>query len=218
MKKSGFRNAVILFAKEPIIGQVKTRLNSILGERGSYDFYCRLLRYICKQLDSQKDFDFLVYTNRKINLRKSFFHGKPVYYQHGKDLGEKMFQCLNEQLNHYDKVVLMGADCPEINHEIINEALKQLDLVSHVFVPVDDGGYSLIATSRTSAEIFTEIDWGSDKVMQQTICKLKQQDFSYKLLKKQFDVDSKDDFIKLKNNKKYNFLTDGLFLLKGLAD
>ena len=148
--------ALVLFSKEPVAGKVKTRLVPALGAQKANLLYKNFLIHTISELKKIKDVDFMVYTNKQPNkqLSQSFFSNETLYYQTGQDLGDKMYNCLHEQLKKYNKVILLGADCPAINSQLIKEIIILLDSYQHALVPVEDGGYSLIASTKVEKELF----------------------------------------------------------------
>ncbi len=230
--------ALILFSKEPIEGHVKTRLAPILGKKGAYELYCQLLNLILKRFANSDLADFIIYTNINMPISspdlssssqttkqpsKSYFKNYPkLRNQDGKDLGEKMYHALaqelhllkkqkgkerkvkkqkvkkNQQKEIRYKVLLFGADCPFLTKKIIQKAFNSLDTHDTVFVPTQDGGYVLIGITKICPEVFYQINWSTANVMQKTQDNLKQLGYSYQLLKTVIDIDEADDLKALK--------------------
>lgn len=204
--------ALILFSKEPVAGEVKTRLIPALGSQGANMLYKRFLIHAINELKKVKDVEFMIYTTKlpHIQLAKSFFSNESLHFQEGKDLGEKMYNCFHKQLKNYNKVILLGADCPAIDSHMIIKAIRKLDNYQHVFIPVTDGGYSLIGSTNLVKEIFNNISWGTNKVIQQTLSKLDALKQSYILLPEQYDIDTINDLLRLRKNPKLSYLVDTL--------
>lgn len=86
------------------------------------------------------------------------------------DVGERMARSFAAACQHNSFVVLIGTDCPEITTEILVQAFALLqsgkDLVLGGAV---DGGYYLIGMADSHPELFSNIDWSTDRVLHQTV-------------------------------------------------
>ncbi len=116
--------------------------------------------------------------------------------QHSGDLGSRMEHAFNEVLDHEEKAVIIGSDCPEITSEIIEEAFYKLDLADVVMGPTYDGGYYLLGMKAKHSALFQDIAWSSDKVFDQTKQKIIEQGLLFTLLQKLSDLDYKEDLDK----------------------
>ena len=195
-------NAVILFARDPILGQVKTRL------RPSFDDETILKLYICfvedslekiQQVDNVKCFVGISPDNHSGFFEGIESLGMNLFTQRGKDLGDKMRQAFVDRFSEgYKKVVIIGSDSPSLPVSYINKALaSEKDLV---LGPSTDGGYYLIAMSGTLSEVFSGVAWGTENVLDETLKKIKGTSISFELLPIWYDVDSPDDLKFLKTH------------------
>ncbi len=80
----------------------------------------------------------------------------------------------------YEKIVIMGTDCYELDSQMILNAFNQLENAEIVIGPATDGGYYLLGMKKLHEEIFENIDWSTAKVLNQTIsfCNIKSFPFS----------------------------------------
>ena len=195
-------NAVILFARDPILGQVKTRL------RPSFDDETILKLYICFVEDSLEKIrqvgNVECFVGVSPENHSGFFlgiesFGMSLFVQRGKDLGEKMRQAFVDRFAEgYNKVVIIGSDSPSLPVSYINKALaSDKDLV---LGPSTDGGYYLIAMSGKVSEVFSGVAWGTENVLDETLKKIKGTSISFELLPIWYDVDSPDDLKFLKTH------------------
>lgn len=115
------------------------------------------------------------------------------------DLGTRMQQ-LMEQLFERGarRVVLVGSDLPDIQPAIVSRALVRLkeDARRLVLGPSSDGGYYLIAAARVPA-VFAEVDWGSPRVLSQTLAHAQRVGMPVALLEPMTDVDSVADLVRV---------------------
>jgi len=193
---------VIIFAKAPRPGEVKTRLISLLGAEGAAALHVRLVRHALE-------------TARKAAPRASELHCTPdtadpffrlcageygisTRPQAGDGLGTRMLAALGEALKRHAHVLLIGSDCPALTPQHLQQAERALlDGADAVFVPCEDGGYALIGLARVDARLFDGIAWGSDSVMEETRARLKQLGWNWRELETLWDVDRPEDYQRL---------------------
>ena len=197
-------NAVILFARDPILGQVKTRLSS------SFDDETILRLYTCFVEDSLEKIRQVDNADCFVGISPSnlsgFFNGiedsdTRLFIQQGKDLGEKMRQAFVDRFSDgYKKVVIIGSDSPSLPISYINQTLtSHKDLI---LGPSTDGGYYLIAMTGKVFEVFGDIAWGTDQVLEETLSRVKKTGISLELLPVWYDVDMPEDLKFLKTHLK----------------
>jgi len=210
-------NTLILFAKEPIAGEVKTRLISALGEQEAYLLYRKLVNLMLTYFANTDYANFIIYSNTdkysSFKHFKSYFSLYPnVKIQHGNNLGEKMHHALAQELhitnknrnaNETNKVILFGADCPFLTEAIMQQVITALDKNDLVFVPTIDGGYVLIAAKKICPEVFENVSWSTSQVMSQTSQNLDNLGYRYQLLEPISDIDIPNDLEKLKDSNLY---------------
>lgn len=181
-----------IFAKAPVLGLVKTRLSVDIGEQAACDAYTVLLEktlqlvttytglteIYCAPDDSHHFFQACAH-RYSINLR----------VQGVGDLGSRMLEALQKGLETYDKVVLIGADCPVLTAEYLNAALAALDKSDVVLGPAEDGGFVLIACRMTHAQMFEGLSWGLPSVLKNTLLALDKVALTHQLLPPLWDVD-----------------------------
>jgi rSAM/selenodomain-associated transferase 1 len=187
---------LIIFAKEPELGKVKTRLGRALGKEKALKIYLWLIKKMFKTFKTT-DYEVKVYftpRNKKLKaLAPKRFKFKA---QKGRDLGIRMLNAFQQNINLYGKVVLIGADCPFLNKRLINRSFRALDNYDVVLGPTEDGGYHLIGLTHIFPKIFTGIAWGKNSVLRQTLRKCKLLSIKPFLLKKTYDIDTIHDLKK----------------------
>ncbi len=189
---------LILFAKAPEAGKVKTRLVPALGEEGALGLYQKLLEH---QLAVVQD-----YTGAVTELHVDGDPAHPgfenftgsILKQTGNNLGERMHYALDRALATHTSAVLIGSDCPGIDYHYLDSAFTALeDGFNAVFGPAEDGGYVLIGlcsdVSEYSADLFRNISWGTDVVSAQTRNLFQKQHMIWKELPVLQDLDDPSD-------------------------
>ena len=96
--------------------------------------------------------------------------------------------------------ILIGCDNPNLTAHNLSDAAKALVAKNDfVFLPMEDGGYSLIATRTFNPSVFQNIPWGTSDVMERTRQLLNELNYKWVELDMQWDVDRPEDFERLKN-------------------
>ncbi len=182
------KDLLIIFARPPVGGKVKKRLAATLGQAAALRIYRKLLGQTFA-LAEQAGLPCKTYYAEQPPA-----HTEPPYaLQQGHDLGERMLHAFRQELKLCERVCLIGSDCPYIRPEDLHAAFEALTNHEVVLGPASDGGYYLIALKQPLATLFTGIDWGTDRVLQQTLEVCHQQGYSYYLLDTYSDVDRPDD-------------------------
>ena len=123
-----------------------------------------------------------------------------IFMQEGEDLGERMFNTFQARFDEgYERVVIVGSDSPSLPVAYIEKALNSdKDLT---IGPSTDGGYYLIGMHQKPVNVFAGgIDWGSGKVLRQTLDCVKKCGSSLELLPPWYDVDRVEDLKFLKTH------------------
>jgi uncharacterized protein len=160
---------VIVFAKAPIPGQAKTRLIPALGAEQAALLHAALTeRAITTAQKSGAEEVELCCTP---NSEEAFFQycaedfDVALTEQGNGDLGQRMLRALDSALEHIERVIIIGADCPALTAKHIQTAAGELANADVVLMPAEDGGYVLIGATRTNPKMFDNIDWGTDSVL-----------------------------------------------------
>ncbi|QIR76753.1 TIGR04283 family arsenosugar biosynthesis glycosyltransferase [Sulfurospirillum diekertiae] len=169
------QNALILFMKAPLVGRVKTRLAEHIGDENATILY----RLMCEQLLSitlPRDVDIIVaYDNEARMPLPAYVEHKPLLYQSGKDLGERMknaFEAVFAQ--GYASAILVGSDIPEVDELLLKEAFDLLFSNDALLSPTLDGGYYLIGFHADTfcKEAFKGITYSQNDVYAKTLSKM----------------------------------------------
>jgi rSAM/selenodomain-associated transferase 1 len=193
---------LIVFAKLPQSGRVKTRLAATVGPDRALRVYRRLLaatlRLAIRSPVERREWRFdaapgVLPASSATLLRRLANRGWIIAPQQGHDLGERMAQAIESGLNDGDSVVLIGADCPVFDTGDIRAAFEALKTTDAVFAPAEDGGYVLVGLSRALPALFEAMPWGSDQVMTRSLERLESSGASVLLLRRMWDIDVQAD-------------------------
>ncbi|MFL2841013.1 MAG: TIGR04282 family arsenosugar biosynthesis glycosyltransferase [Pseudohongiellaceae bacterium] len=192
-------SCIVMFARAPVLGQVKTRLIPALGNQGALDIHIELMHQQIEVLNQSALCSAQLWVDQQ--PRHSTFKNftGEVKLQDGQNLGDKMYHATQEVLKHFSKVIIIGSDCPDIDEAYLEQALQELDknTIDVVLGPALDGGYVLIAMKQIHQGVFQDIEWGSEFVLQQTVSKLNNYGLRFFLLSALRDIDTSEDLLSL---------------------
>lgn len=180
---------LLLFARFPEKGKVKSRLAATIGEERAFRIYSALYEHT---LEACEESGF--HTTLCLCERPSVpFHGASRI-QSGGDLGERMAQEFLASLRFSSTpVVLLGSDCPDVSGVLLLRAFQLLQSHDVVIGPVKDGGYFLIGMNSFHPELFEQISWSTSHVLNQTIQRCRQNHLSFATLPRVHDIDVEED-------------------------
>ncbi|MFZ0426527.1 MAG: TIGR04282 family arsenosugar biosynthesis glycosyltransferase [Acidobacteriota bacterium] len=194
---------LLVFARFPRAGQVKTRLAAGIGTAAALRVYRAML------FDSLERFCSVPAAGRRLFLsgcseqegrellaRSTCTEGFSIALQKGQDLGARLSNALREVGPCAGGFLILGADSPTVPLSYLRRAVRALARVPVVLGPAVDGGYYLLAVRESRRELFEGIDWGSNKVLEQTLSHLGPGE--YLLLPRWFDLDTADDLEKVR--------------------
>jgi rSAM/selenodomain-associated transferase 1 len=168
-----------LFAKEPLPGQVKTRLSPPLSANQACQLYLVALQETVAKFLSAGLPLVICYAGRRDWFRETF-PGLPLLAQSGEGLGVRMSNAVEELFAAGSGPVLMaGNDSPDLPVTLIEQALERLQKDDVVTVPCRDGGYAVVGMGRPTTELFAEIPWSTSRVLATTRQRCRQLNLSY---------------------------------------
>lgn len=190
---------ILVFAKTPIAGQVKTRLAADIGARAALDVYKRLLESTLETVFSCKlsPVELWLDTATQTDWLRELMTQYPVVVrlQSEGDLGARMANAMSETLQEADFCVLIGADCPLIDSDYLEKACTALKNGTEIVIgPAEDGGYVLVGMTSDKPELFSSIDWSTAAVMQQTRQVINVQNWRHQELSILWDIDRSEDW------------------------
>jgi rSAM/selenodomain-associated transferase 1 len=186
---------VIIFAKYPYPGFVKTRLIPELGASGAAIMAEWLLKQAVQQalatgfkteLCVTPDADHACWKNIDLPFELEWSN------QCTGDLGQRMAQAVKRTIKQ-GPVILIGTDCPNLDVNSIQAALMKLEDYDAVIVPAFDGGYVLFGLKTYDPILFQDIEWSTSSVFETTKNRLDQLDWSSYVFPAEADIDVPDD-------------------------
>ena len=188
-------SAIVMFSKAAEPGKVKTRLTSHMSDLEAAFFHEAFVLDTLDSLSTLKNSDryLACHPDKEHNFFKELeesFDIKP-FNQKGEDLGERMENafCYLREMGHKE-IVIIGSDSPTLPVEILDEAFERLKKCELVIGPSLDGGYYLIGISGNVPDLFSRIEWGTDKVFEETLQKARANNLHFSVLPFWYDIDT----------------------------
>ena len=190
---------LLIFARVPELGRVKTRLAAEAGDARALEIYEAMLRDTLANLDAIGDVEVLWAPTPIASgdtLRRAF-GDRALAMQTGNTLGERLAMAFSERFffQRTMKIIAVGVDDPTLPRTLINDAFELLDSCEWVIGPAVDGGYYLIGCRAAAfdVDVFDGIEWGTERVLQQTLERIRGWNASVALLPERRDIDGIDD-------------------------
>jgi uncharacterized protein len=165
---------LIIFSRYPEPGKTKTRMIPALGALGAAELQQKMTEHTLKTAIALK-------LSRNLAIEVHFaggniqsmteWLGEDFDYipQVLGDLGHKMHSSFERAFAlGNQRVVIIGTDCPDIEQTILTQAFDSLERHDLVLGVAEDGGYYLIGLNQPIAELFQNIIWGTEQVLNQT--------------------------------------------------
>ncbi len=189
---------VLIFAKLPEPGRVNTRMVPPLTPDEAAALHLSCLRCVCQRASMLTSFrPILVGTpDDKLDELQRLVapHAANVWPQGSGDLGSRLARATARALDDAASgVLLLGADSPTLPPAHLEHAAAALATHDAVLVPSDDGGYVLLGVRTPAAALFEQIDWGSDRVADQTRQRADEADMDLVETATWYDLDHFDD-------------------------
>lgn len=164
---------LVVIAKQPESGKVKTRIAAALGDDRAAELYrCALHDTLDLVRSVERVQHVLSYSPPTDDGRRYFARVAAEFTlipQQGTTFGERLSNTFSRLLANYSPVVLIGSDSPDLPAQVINRAFAVLDAGADVCLgPAHDGGYYLIGMRSMQPALFERIDWSTDEVTSQT--------------------------------------------------
>ncbi len=229
---------LLIFVKEPVPGQVKTRLATEIGrvaaaprhflgsEEGAASVgamaachvYRRCVERILERLVALRDEITLCVEPAEATGRIQAWLGSawPVQPQRGATLGERLADATDRTFTEgVQRVVVIGTDSPWIDNALIEEAFSAMERADLVLGPAADGGYYLVGLAKPAPELFRGIPWSTDQVLNQTLAAARRLGLVAAPLHPGYDIDRLEDVRRWMDNDPCHGVTVPLSTTRG---
>jgi len=207
------KEALVVMAKAPRGGEVKTRLLGELSPEEARRLYVAFLSdtfALMEDLKEEREGLILALCYTPEGEEEAFEQvkreGSLMIPQRGENLGERLTNCFADLFAlGFESVAVIGADSPTLPGEYVFDAFECFETDDDVVVgPAEDGGYYLVGMRKLHWRIFEDIPWGGAGVMGATMDRAKEAELNLVLLPEWYDVDTPEDFERMKRELKEN--------------
>ena len=193
MMQPGTNPVIYLFAKAPIAGRVKTRMQPGLSPQACARLAGRMFSQTCSTLSRHWSGPRVISAEPDIGhplfRRLSRDHGFELEPQRGGDLGERMLHALSHGIARASAAAVVGADVPHIPGELVRQAEQLLQAGKEVVGPAADGGFYLLGLQSADAYLFRGIPWGEGDVLSLLLERARTGGRRFRLLPELRDID-----------------------------
>ncbi len=193
---------LVLFAKAPVMGRVKTRLARDIGPVEAMRFCRASIGLVLRRVGGDRRWRVVLATapDREAFSAFACWRGVPRTGQGAGDLGARMGRFLK---GRGGPVVILGADAPDVTRQDAAHAFQALRRSDAVFGPAEDGGYWLIGLRRrrSAPRLFEGVRWSTENALADTRATLPP-DFRVAQLRTLSDVDDGADWRRMRADRR----------------
>jgi rSAM/selenodomain-associated transferase 1 len=189
---------ILIFAKAPVAGKVKTRLIPALGADGAATLAAEMLHRTAGEAAAAALGPVELCADPEPghpDWRGQIPPGLELSAQGEGDLGQRMAQAARRAINEGDLVILIGTDCPDLDRVRLAEAAAALDHHDAIIHPAVDGGYALLGLRRFDPSLFEGIAWSTSTVAAVTITRIEALGWSLHVGATLHDMDEPADLL-----------------------
>jgi rSAM/selenodomain-associated transferase 1 len=184
------RSVIILFAKAPVAGQVKTRLVPPLTPAQAASLHTAFVKDMMLRMQAVPGSDVELHTDTLTDA----WTPSPVAVkcQCPGDLALKMVNSLNSALRSgFDRAVILGSDAPTVPLSHVEALIASAAEIA--LGPARDGGFWGISAARTDPRMFNGVHWSARGTLCESIAAARQAGLTVELGPAWFDVDEPAD-------------------------
>ena len=188
---------LIVFCKAPRVGFVKSRLAATVGAETACRYYDQMVAKLLDHLQGIEGVTLAVTPDDAMG-EVSRWKRRPSWKVAGQgsgDLGHRLEQAFGRAFDAgTERVVVIGADAPEVTEADVREAFLALRRDDLVIGPAEDGGYWLIGMSQPQPDLFRNQEWGTDQVCAETLRRARSRAMLVSCLRLLSDIDTEEDW------------------------
>lgn len=181
---------IVIFAKAPVPGQVKTRLIPALGPDGAAALAGRMLADTCREAVAARTGAVELCLSGSL---ESIPQGVELSRQGGGDLGKRLARAAERVIGGGEPVIFIGTDCPGLDASRLKQASAELERNDAVIHPTFDGGYALLGLRRYDPSILNGIEWSTSTVAADTVARISALGWSLHVGETLLDIDEPED-------------------------
>ena len=186
---------IVIFAKAPVPGKVKTRLIPALGAEGAAALAREMLeRTLAEAIASGLAVE-LCGEPHPAGWELDFDPAVTLTGQGEGELGSRLARAAERAVSGGGRVLLVGTDCPGLDSARLRAAAAALDDHDAVIHPAEDGGYALLGLARFDPSPFEGIGWSGPDVARETIGRIRALGWRLHISETLRDVDEPADLL-----------------------
>lgn len=207
------KRGLIIFAREPLPGRVKSRLAVSIGDHAAAEWYEFMLQEVLetsRQLDGIETVIFWDCEEHSLRLLAERY-GCRSRRQGSGDLGQRMLAAFSEMFEGgCETCCIIGSDSPDLPPAYVRDAFAQLatEQVDITLGPATDGGYYLLGMRQPWAQLFDAIDWSTSSVHDQSLAAARNSGLNVALLPIWYDIDTVEDLQAFQERKNMTLTTN----------
>jgi len=193
-------STIVIFARAPVAGEVKTRLARTVGDAAALQLYEAFLDDTClvtQGLGARRVLAVAGDVAQPALERLAKSQRLTIEPQADGDLGARLTHAVATHVAH-GPVVVIGSDAPTLPRRYLHQALDALADADVVLGPSDDGGYYLVGARVAVPELFRDVPWSTPAVLATTRARLGER--AHVLLPPWYDVDEAPDLERLQRD------------------
>lgn len=193
---------LLVFARLPELGKVKTRLGESIGVEKAFAVYEAMLRDLLQSIgrsseETEIEIAWAPTAAATGEALRRAFDDHTLTMQTGANLGDRLAMAFSERFffHRAQKIIAIGVDDPRLTRELIDHAFSLLESCEWVIGPATDGGYYLIGCRAAAFRpaIFADVAWGGNSVFQATVTRIREWQNTVAFLPVRYDIDVIDD-------------------------
>jgi rSAM/selenodomain-associated transferase 1 len=200
VRSSGSDRVLVIMAKAPRSGAVKTRLAPSLSPTAVTDFYCCLLDDTLTLARSLSDVEvFIMCPDSDVNeLTQLAGSEASVVGQKGEGLAAgltSVFARFAE--DHQRRTIAFNSDSPHLPRSVLEDAFETLAAQDVVVGPTHDGGYYLVGAKASHPTLFARDEMGTSSALERLLSRARAVQLSVGFVEPFYDIDVADDLSRL---------------------
>ena len=180
---------VVAFARFPVTGMCKTRLIPAVGAQGAAAIHTKLVEICVAAMRGSGLSIELRTTGAEVSAFREWLGGDIAFIDQGEgDLGDRLARAAAPY-----PVIFIGSDAPDLDADRLIGAAAALRTAPAVIGPAEDGGYYLLGLNAPALWLFTDMDWGTETVFDETMRRFAAHGVTPMVLEPLADLDRPED-------------------------
>jgi hypothetical protein len=200
VRSSGSDRVLVIMAKAPRAGAVKTRLASSLSPVDIIDFYCCLLDDTLALAQSLTDVEVAIMCpDADVNELAQLAGGRARVVAQS---GQGLVAGLTSVFAHFPRdgkrrTIAFNSDSPHLPASVLEDAFATLASHDVVVGPTHDGGYYLVGAKASHPALFARDGMGTSSALERLLSSAQALELSVGFAERFYDIDVAEDLTRL---------------------